>query len=118
MKKTDAVATRCATGPWSCSASHSAGAVQSSRRVDLEHIEWRPDGLLINIPYSKTNESGEPEVIGVPKFVGDPLCPVAALANAALDGREERCDVRGVRRSPGHDRAVAASRLHEPYRRP
>jgi integrase len=49
-------------------------------RVDLEHIEWRPDGLLIKIPYSKTNKSGEPEVIGVPKFVGDPLCPVAALA--------------------------------------
>jgi integrase len=49
-------------------------------RVDLEHIEWRPDGLLIKIPYSKTNKSGEPEVVGVPKFVGDPLCPVAALA--------------------------------------
>lgn len=30
-------------------------------RVDLEHIEWRPDGLLIKIPYSKTNKSGEPE---------------------------------------------------------
>lgn len=49
-------------------------------RVDLEHIEWCPDGLLIKIPYSKTNKSGEPDVIGVPKFVGDPLCPVAALA--------------------------------------
>ncbi len=48
-------------------------------RVDLEHIEWRPDGLPIKIPYSKTDKSGEPEVIGVPKFVGDPLYPVAAL---------------------------------------
>lgn len=31
-------------------------------RIDLEHTEWMP------------------EVTGVPKFVGDPLCPVAALA--------------------------------------
>ncbi len=148
-------------------------------RVDLEHIEWRPAGLLVKIPYLKTNKSGEPEVIGVPKFVGDPLCPVAALAawvhyakitagpvfvtlaagkgeadrapghlapargdrvqgraarrlakplpaarlgdvgrggrrrvvaHAALDRLEERCDVRGLRRSLGQDRPIAAPR--------
>jgi integrase len=48
-------------------------------RVMLEDITRRPGGLLIRIPYSKTNKSGEPEFIGVPRFRGDPLCPVSAL---------------------------------------
>ena len=48
-------------------------------RVDVEHIERRPNGLLVKIPYSKTNKTGEPEVVGVPSFIGNPLCPVHAL---------------------------------------
>jgi integrase len=47
--------------------------------VDVAHIRETDDGWLIAIPQTKTNKSGEPEYIGVPRFVGDPLCPLAAV---------------------------------------
>ncbi len=48
-------------------------------RVDLEHVNLSPAGALVLIPWTKTNKSGEPETIGVPRFDGDTLCPLAAL---------------------------------------
>ena len=48
-------------------------------RVDVEHIERQLSGILVKIPRTKTNRSGEPEYVGVPSFPGHPLCPVKAL---------------------------------------
>jgi integrase len=47
--------------------------------VDVEHIQFFDDGLLVTIFKSKSNRTGEPEVLGVPAFSDDPLCPCAAL---------------------------------------
>jgi integrase len=47
--------------------------------VDVGHIQKYEHGWVVAIPRSKTNKSGEPEYVGVPKFEGDPLCPVSAL---------------------------------------
>lgn len=47
--------------------------------VDVEHIERVDTGIIVEIPKSKTNKTGEPEYIGVPRFPNDPFCPVAAL---------------------------------------
>ncbi len=48
-------------------------------RVDVEHIERRSDGIIVKIPWTKTNKTGEPEFVGIPAFHEHPLCPVRAL---------------------------------------
>jgi integrase len=48
-------------------------------RIDVEHIDRRPEGINVRILWTKTNKSGEPETVGVPAFRGHPLCPVQAL---------------------------------------
>lgn len=47
--------------------------------IDVEHIERVTEGIIVEIPKSKTNKVGEPEYVGVPRFEGDPYCPIAAL---------------------------------------
>lgn len=47
--------------------------------VDVEHISHVDDGIIVEIPRSKTNQTGEPEYVGVPRFAGDDYCPIAAL---------------------------------------
>lgn len=48
-------------------------------RVEVSDIERHPEGILVKIPWTKTNKTGEPEYVGVPSFPGDPLCPIHAL---------------------------------------
>ena len=57
-----------------------SGAFRRSELVaiDLQHISWRPDGLIIAIPKSKTDQLGAGRSIAIPYATGD-LCPVTAL---------------------------------------
>ena len=57
------------------------GAFRRSELValDLEHVEWCEDGAIINLPKSKTDQTGEKaQQAWLPRVGGD-LCPVRAL---------------------------------------
>lgn len=47
--------------------------------IDCAHITRYADGWVVEIPETKTNKSGESEFVGVPRFEGDPHCPIAAV---------------------------------------
>jgi len=48
-------------------------------RLTVEMIELRPDGLLINLPYSKTDQTGEGQIIPILSRPGSAYCPVESL---------------------------------------
>ncbi|ADJ28338.1 site-specific integrase [Nitrosococcus watsonii] len=47
-------------------------------QVDLAHLQWEAEGILITIPRSKTDQSGEGRLKALPYGESD-LCPVTAL---------------------------------------
>jgi len=47
--------------------------------IQHEHIAYRDDGLLITIPYSKTDQVGSGAEVGVLARPESPYCPVMAL---------------------------------------
>ena len=59
-----------------------AGALRRSELValDVAHLEDRPQGLLITIVHSKSDQAGAGQTIAVPARAGSPYCPVDALA--------------------------------------
>lgn len=57
-----------------------AGAFRRSEvvRFDVHHVQQRGDGLAVRLPWSKTNQQGQLEEVGIP-YGSDPLtCPVRA----------------------------------------
>jgi integrase len=48
-------------------------------QLDMADIERHEDGWIVRFKRSKTNKTGEPEYVGVPRFASDPLCPIAAM---------------------------------------
>ena len=57
------------------------GALRRSELVmiTLEMIEERPEGLLIDLPYSKTDQQGAGQIIPILERLDSPYCPVSAL---------------------------------------
>lgn len=47
-------------------------------QVHLAHLQWEPEGILITVPRSKTDQSGEGRLKALPYGEGE-LCPVTAL---------------------------------------
>lgn len=81
-----------------------AGAFRRSEVVafDLEHVREEPDGLLIRLPWSKTNQEGDLEELALPYGSDPTTCPVRAW-RAWLDasGIEEGPPFRPINRH-GH----------------
>jgi len=58
-----------------------AGAFRRSELAALrmEHIDSRPDGLLVTVPESKTDQEGEGQLVAIRRIEGSEYCPVSAL---------------------------------------
>lgn len=56
------------------------GAFRRSELAGLavDHIVWEPEGMIITLPRSKTDQTGEGKIKALPYGDG-PLCPVSAL---------------------------------------
>jgi integrase len=79
-----------------------AGAFRRSELATLrmEHIDSRPDGLLVTVPESKTDQEGEGEIVAIRRIEESDYCPAKALRewiDAASIG--EGAVFRGVPRS-------------------
>ncbi|ASJ73429.1 site-specific integrase [Granulosicoccus antarcticus] len=75
--------------------------------IDVEHLAFRPEGLTLMIPFSKTDQAGKGAQIAVPAIPLSDYCPVAALkAWLAVAGLTEGAVFRRLRRGPrvGQDR--------------
>jgi integrase len=46
--------------------------------LDVAHVAWEPDGLVITLPRSKTDQQGEGIIKAIP-YGGGPCCPATAL---------------------------------------
>lgn len=46
--------------------------------IQVKHLQWEPEGLIITVPRSKTDQSGEGRLKALPYGEGQ-LCPVTAL---------------------------------------
>jgi len=46
--------------------------------IDIEHLAWEPEGLIITLPRSKTDQTGEGKIKALPYGEG-PLCAASAL---------------------------------------
>ena len=58
-----------------------AGALRRSELVgiDIEHLTWNPDGLVILIPYSKTDQTGDGRTVAIPFGSHPARCPIRNL---------------------------------------
>ena len=58
-----------------------AGAFRRSELVgiDVEHLRFETDSVIVRIPRSKTDQAGEGADVGLPRTRGEDTCPVAAL---------------------------------------
>ena len=87
-----------------------AGALRRSELVgiDVAHLERRSDGLLLTIPWSKTDREGAGQTIALPALPTSSCCPVRAL-----DAWLARADVRSgpVFRRLNRGPAVSTRRL-------
>ena len=75
--------------------------------IDVEHLAFRPEGLTLTIPFSKTDQTGDGAEIAVPAIAQSRYCPVAALkAWLAVSALTEGAVFRRMRRGPsvGKDR--------------
>ena len=45
----------------------------------MEHIDSRPDGLLVTVPESKTDQEGEGQLVAIRRIEDSDYCPVSAL---------------------------------------
>jgi integrase len=76
-----------------------AGAFRRSELAALrrQDVEERPDGILVTLPKSKTDQEGEGQLVAIRRVGGD-FCPVGALKQwAAAAEVEEGPLFRGVR---------------------
>lgn len=57
------------------------GALRRSELVgvDVEHMKESRDGLLLMLPWSKSDQEGEGTVLGIPRASHADLCPVQAI---------------------------------------
>ena len=71
----------CDTRDWAITLLGFSGLLRRSEIAALNHddVEWRNDGIVLHIRRSKTDQSGEGEVVGVPCASKEDICPVAAL---------------------------------------
>ena len=79
-----------------------AGAFRRSELAALrmEHIDSRPDGLLVTVPESKTDQEGEGQLVAIRRIEDSGYCPVKALRRwVAVADVEEGPIFRGVPRS-------------------
>ena len=79
-----------------------AGAFRRSELAALRtgHIDSRPDGLLITVPESKTDQEGEGQLVAIRRIEDSGYCPVKALRRwVAVAEVEEGPIFRGVPRS-------------------
>jgi integrase len=77
-----------------------AGALRRSEIASLhaQHIEDRPEGLLLTVPESKTEQEGEGQLVAL-RRAGSKYCPAKALWDwLGASGIEEGAVFRGVRR--------------------
>ena len=75
--------------------------------IDMEHLAFRPEGLTLTIPFSKTDQAGDGIEIAVPAIALSRNCPVAALKVwLVASGLTEGAVFRRMRRGPrvGQDR--------------
>ena len=75
--------------------------------IDVEHLAFRPEGLALTIPFSKTDQAGDGVEIAVPAIALSRYCPVAAMKVwLAVSGLTEGAVFRRMRRGPsvGQDR--------------
>ena len=58
-----------------------AGAFRRSEVAGLRkgHIDSRPDGLLVTVPESKTDQEGEGQLVAIRRIEDSDYCPVKAL---------------------------------------
>lgn len=59
-----------------------AGAFRRSELVAINctDLEWAPDGLIVTLPRSKSDQDGRGRLVAIPRGSAE-LCPVAALGN-------------------------------------
>jgi len=59
-----------------------AGALRSNELVNVryEHIEQKPQGLVLSLPYRKTDQQGKGTLLSLPKESNPNICPVVALS--------------------------------------
>ncbi len=79
-----------------------AGAFRRSELAALrqEHIDPRPDGLLVTVPESKTDQEGEGQLVAIRRIEDSGYCPVSALRRwVAVASIEDGAVFRGVPRS-------------------
>jgi integrase len=79
-----------------------AGAFRRSELAALhvEHIDSRPDGLLVTVPESKTDQEGEGQLVAIRRIEDSGHCPVSALRRwMDVAQVEEGAIFRGVPRS-------------------
>jgi integrase len=79
-----------------------AGAFRRSELAVLrmDHIDSRPDGLLVTVPESKTDQEGEGQLVAIRRVEDSEYCPVSALREwVAVASIEEGAIFRGVPRS-------------------
>jgi integrase len=79
-----------------------AGAFRRSELAALrmEHIDSRPDGLLVTVPESKTDQEGEGQIVAIRRIEESEYCPAKALREwVSVASIEEGAVFRGVPRS-------------------
>ena len=71
----------CDTRDWAIALLGFSGLLRRSEIAALNHedVDWRKDGIVLHIRRSKTDQSGEGEVVGIPRATSKDICPVAAL---------------------------------------
>jgi len=84
-----------------------AGAFRRSELVgiDVAHLRFEPDGVIVRIPRSKTDQAGEGAEIALPRTRGAETCPVAALEAWLRRAK--------IRRGPVFRRITAAGTLED-----
>lgn len=99
-----------------------AGALRRSELValDVEHLEPRPEGLVLLIASSKTDQEGQGQTLAIPRVPDSRYCPVQAvldwrvvaeIGRGALFRRMHRGDTLGSSRLTDQSVALVIKRL-------
>ena len=82
-----------------------AGAFRRSELVgiDVEHLRFENDSVIVRIPRSKTDQAGEGAEVALPRTRGEDTCPIAALEAWLRRAR--------IRRGPVFRRITAAGTI-------
>ncbi|MFB6286083.1 MAG: site-specific integrase, partial [Candidatus Bipolaricaulia bacterium] len=79
-----------------------AGAFRRSElaALQIEHVDSRPDGILVTVPESKTDQEGDGQIVAIRRIEESEYCPVSALREwVSVASIEEGAIFRGVPRS-------------------